>query len=126
VKRYLLDTHLIYWWMTANPRLGEAARRIIESAEIIISTTSLWEMVLKNAKGKLPLPDGSLTDAFEQQGFILLPVLPRHVEAARHLDCPHPDPFDRLLIAQARDECMPLLTCDSALLALGINGILPG
>jgi PIN domain nuclease of toxin-antitoxin system len=126
VKRYLLDTHLIYWWMTADARLGKTTRRIIAKSEIVVSTASVWEMVLKNAKGKLPLPQGTITDHLEAQGFVLLPILPRHVEAARSLTCAHPDPFDRLLIAQAQDERLTLLTRDAAILELGLNGVMKG
>lgn len=122
MKRYLLDTHLIYWWMTADPRLGEATQRLIAESEMVVSAASVWEMVLKNAKGKLPLPQGSLTEQLEAQGFTLLPILPRHIEAVRSLTCAHADPFDRLLIAQARDERLTLLTRDMAVLALGLDG----
>ena len=126
MKRYLLDTHLIYWWMTADAGLGTTMQRIIAKSEIIVSTASMWEMVLKNAKGKLPLPDGSLTDQLGAQGFILLPILPRHIEAARKLRCEHADPFDRLLIAQAQDERLTLLTRDVAILGLKLEGVAKG
>lgn len=126
MKRYLLDTHLIYWWMTADVRLGKATQRIIAKSEIVVSTASLWEMVLKNAKGKLPLPQGSLTEQLEAQGFALLAILPRHIEAARSLICAHADPFDRLLIAQAYDERLTLLTRDAAILELGLDGMAKG
>lgn len=123
MKRYLLDTHLIYWWMTADAKLGKATQRIIAKSEIAVSTASVWEMVLKNARGKLPLPQGSLVEQFEAQGFVILPILPRHIEAVRHLDCAHADPFDRLLIAQARDERLTLLTRDAAMLGLRLDCI---
>ena len=126
MKRYLLDTHLIYWWMTADTRLGKATQRIIANSEIVVSTASLWEMVLKNAKGKLPLPQGSITEQLEAQGFTLLPILPRHIEAARSLTCTHSDPFDRLLISQAYDERLLLLTRNAAILELGLDGVSKG
>jgi PIN domain nuclease of toxin-antitoxin system len=126
VKRYLLDTHLIYWWMTADARLGKATQRTIEKSEIIISTASLWEMALKNSKGKLPLPQGSLTEQLEAQGFVLLPILPRHIEAVRSLTCTHADPFDRLIIAQTYDERLTLLTRDAAILELGLDVVVKG
>ena len=126
MKRYLLDTHLIYWWMTGDARLGKATQRIIAKSEIIVSAASVWEMALKNAKGKLPLPQGSITEQLEAQGFVLLSILPRHIEAARSLTCAHTDPFDRLLIAQACDERLTLLTRDTALLGLELNVILKG
>ena len=123
MKRYLLDTHLIYWWMTADAKLGKAARRIIAKADIVVSIASVWEMVLKNAKGKLPLPQGALVEQFEVQGFTMLPILPRHIETVRRLDCSHADPFDRLLIAQAQDERLTLLTRDAAMLGLRLDCI---
>jgi PIN domain nuclease of toxin-antitoxin system len=126
MKRYLLDTHLIYWWMTADKQLGNATQNLIAESEILVSTVSIWEMVLKNAKGKLPLPQGKITEQIQSQGFTLLPILPRHIEATRNLICSHPDPFDRLLIAQARDEQLILLTRDSAILALGFSGVEKG
>ena len=126
MKRYLLDTHLIYWWMTADARLGKATQRIIAKSEIVVSTASIWEMTLKNAKGKLPLPQGAITEQLEAQGFALLPILPRHIEAMRSLACVHADPFDRLLIAQAYDERLTLLTRDAAILGLGLDGVVKG
>lgn len=126
MKRYLLDTHLVYWWMTGDARLGKATRSVIAKSEIIVSTASVWEMVLKNAKGKLPLPQGAIAEQLEAQGFVILPILPRHIEAARSLTCTHADPFDRLLIAQAYDERLTLLTCDAAILALGLDEVLEG
>jgi PIN domain nuclease of toxin-antitoxin system len=91
-----------------------------------VSTASIWEMVLKNAKGKLPLPLGSLTEQLEAQGFLLLPILPRHIEEVRRQTCAHADPFDRLLIAQAHDEKLTLLTRDAAILGLGLDGVVQG
>lgn len=126
MKRYLLDTHLIYWWMTADTCLGKPTQRLIEKSEIVVSAASVWEMLLKNAKGKLPLPQGAITEQLEAQGFVLLPILPRHLEALRSLTCAHPDPFDCLLIAQAQDERLTLLTRDVALLGLGLNGVVKG
>lgn len=126
MKRCLLDTHLVYWWMTADARLGEASQRIIATSEIVVSIASVWEMVLKNAKGKLPLPQGAITEQLEAQGFVLLPILPRHIEAVRRLTCAHADPFDRLLIAQAQDERLELLTRDAAILDLGLDGVVKG
>ena len=123
MKRYLLDTHLIYWWMTADAKLGKGTQRIIAKSEIVVSIASVWEMVLKNAKGKLPLPRGSLVGQLEAQGFIMLPILPRHIDTVRHLDCSHADPFDLLLIAQARDERLTLLTRDAAILGLRLDCI---
>lgn len=67
-----------------------------------------------------------LGEQLAAQGFVLLPILPRHIEALRALDIPHPDPFDRLLIAQAQDERLTLLTRDAAILLLGRDGVVKG
>ena len=122
----MLDTHLVYWWMTGDARLGKMSQRIITQYEIIVSTVSIWEMVLKNAKGKLPLPQGSIAEQLEAQGFVILSILPRHIEAARNLTCTHADPFDRLILAQAYDERLTLLTRDAAILALGLDAVEEG
>lgn len=126
MNRYLLDTHLIYWWMTADARLGKTTQRIIAKSEIVVSTASIWEMVLKNAKGKLPLPQGAITEQLQAQSFVLLPIFPRHIEAARGLTCAHADPFDRLLIAQTQNERLTLLTRDAAILELGLSEVVKG
>jgi PIN domain nuclease of toxin-antitoxin system len=112
--------------MTNDSRLGKASQRLIAKSEIVVSAVSVWEMVLKNAKGKLPLPEGSLVEQLAAQGFIVLAMLPRHIEAVRHLQCTHNDPFDRLLIAQAVDEKLILLTRDAAILGLGLSGVAEG
>ena len=112
--------------MTGDARLGKVIQRTIAQSEIIVGTASLWEMVLKNGKGKLPLPEGSLTEQLEAQGFVILPILPRRIEAARGLTCTHAEPFDRLLIAQAYNERLTLLTRDAAILALGLDDVVEG
>jgi PIN domain nuclease of toxin-antitoxin system len=109
--------------MTGDACLSKTTQRLIAKSEIVVSAVSIWEMVLKNAKGKLPLPQGALAEQFEAQGFIVLPVLPRHIETVRYLQCVHNDPFDRLLIAQALDEKLTLLTRDTAILGLKLNGV---
>lgn len=117
---YLIDTHLLYWWMTAAPVLGAAATRRLGEADIAVSCASLWEMVIKNRKGKLPLPDRPLGPEVVAQGFSLLAITPRHLEALRGLDIPHEDPFDRLLLATAAAEGRTFLTRDGPLLDLGL------
>jgi PIN domain nuclease of toxin-antitoxin system len=124
VKRYLLDTHLVYWWMTADTKLGKPTQRLIIKSEIIVSAASLWEMTLKNARQKLPLPKGPIAEQVEAQGFLLLPIFPRHIDAVRRLNFVHPDPFDRMLIAQANNEGLTFLTRDEGILGLGLDGVM--
>ena len=112
--------------MMGDKRLGANAKRIIAKSEIIVSVASVWEMLLKNARGKLPLPQGAVVESLEAQGFVMLPILPRHIEAVSRLSCVHADPFDRLLIAQAIDERLTLLTRDAAILALKFDCVAQG
>ncbi len=114
--RYLIDTHIIYWWMMNQPNLGEATIRKLREADIAVSVATFWEMILKNRKGKLPLPDAPLHQEVEAQGFRLLPITSVHLEALRGLDIPHEDPFDRLLIATAVAEQCVFLTRDGPIL----------
>lgn len=119
-QRFLLDTHLLYWWMTADARLGAATAKLIAEGDIAISVVSLWEMLLKNRKGKLPLPDTPLAASIESQGFATFPLHARHLEAAHGLHIGHDDPFDHLLVAIAGVEGCTFLTRDKAILAAGI------
>ncbi len=123
MSTYLLDTHLLYWWMTADPQLGDKAQRTIAESEIVVSVASLWEMALKNAKGKLPLPNGDILKSLAAQGFSILPILPAHIDAVRTLPTAHSDPFDCLLIAQATVSKLTLLTEGKALLKLGLKNV---
>ena len=122
---YLLDTHLVYWWMTGDARLGRSATKLIATAQCTVSAATLWEMVLKNARGKLPLPDGPIAASLEDQGFRIVPLAPAHVEASRLLDIDHPDPFDRVLLATARAEGLLFLTRDNSLIAASRHRGLP-
>ena len=125
MTRYLLDTHVIYRWMRDDRRLGRELRRILAEAECAVSVASVWEMLIKNGKGKLPLPAGSLTGALEAQGFRVLTITGRHVEATRRFDQAIADPFDRLLVATAAEEGMLLVTQDGAILDLAEKSRLP-
>ena len=125
MTRYLLDTHVIYRWMRNDRRLGRDLRGILARSDCTVSAASLWEMVIKNSRGKLPLPKGSLGDALEAQGFALLSIYARHVEATRRFDQAIVDPFDRLLVATAAEENMLLLTQDASMLALAARTRLP-
>ena len=78
----------------------------------------MWEMTIKSARGKLPLPAGSLVEALEGQGFDILSISGLHVEATRRFDQAVRDPFDRLLLATAAEEGMLLLTQDADILEL--------
>jgi PIN domain nuclease of toxin-antitoxin system len=123
-SRYLLDTHLVYWWMTNDAALGKAARQLISEADIAVSVVSLWELIIKNRKGKLSLPEAPLAQSLEAQGFAVLPARGDHIESSRGIRLNHGDPFDRLLVATARAEGCIFLTRDRAILSAGLAYVL--
>lgn len=110
----LLDSHALLWFVAGDQkRIGKALRARIEADATTISTASLWEIAIKASLGELDAPD-DLPERVEQLGFELLPVTSDHAWQVRHLPVHHRDPFDRLLIAQAQVERLPILTADPA------------
>jgi PIN domain nuclease of toxin-antitoxin system len=112
----LLDTHIVYWWMTDDRRLDRHLRRLVSRGDAVVSAASIWEMAIKNAKGKLPLPSSPIAEGLQNAGFRVLSITATHAEATRALPAAHPDPFDRLLLGTAICERMQLLTTDRALI----------
>ncbi len=112
----LLDTHVFLWWDARSPRLGEAARRVIAAPanRIYVSAASIWEIAIKRRLGKLAFT-GSPLAAIRANSFVEVPASGDDCEAAGDMDWAHADPFDRLIIAQARGRGMTLVTADSAM-----------
>ncbi|MHB8987072.1 MAG: type II toxin-antitoxin system VapC family toxin [Eubacteriales bacterium] len=113
----LLDTHTFLWWITDDLRLSPRVREIIgdEENELFLSSASGWEMAIKARLGKLDLPAGLISFVAEQMAINAIDPLPVEMSHALHVyNLPdyHRDPFDRILIAQARLENMPILTSD--------------
>ena len=117
--RYLLDTHVLLWALTDDARLDPEARSRIDGAEVFVSAASIWELSIKVALGKLHCDPRQVLAALEPTGFSMLPVTGEHAAAVCELPMHHRDPFDRLLIIQARHERMLLLTADRTLDAYG-------
>ena len=118
----LLDTNVLLWLMVDSCRLGDQARsRITTAPRVYVSSVSVLEIVIKNMLGRLDLPGGDrFPGVFTQAGLVELPFAVRHADAMRmHARLARHDPFDRMLLAQAEAEAMPLLTSDSALIELG-------
>ena len=121
MPRILLDTHVALWWFAASPRLSHSARSEIERSECWLSACSIWEVTIKFKLGKLPVAPHTLLDAARAADFRLLAISPEHAAATSGLPELHSDPFDRLLIAQARENGLTLLTADRQLAAYGAH-----
>jgi PIN domain nuclease of toxin-antitoxin system len=116
--RYLFDTQVVIWAAHGSARLPKLARDLIEdeAAVPVVSVVSLWEVALKAAKQRsFPVYPYLLRRAMLALGWEELPVIGGHVLAVTHLPLLHHDPFDRLLLAQAIEEDMLLVTTDSAI-----------
>jgi PIN domain nuclease of toxin-antitoxin system len=103
--KYLLDTHVIIWWLDDPDRLSKKARDVLVDARnvIFISAASIWEIGLKVRRGKLTVPD-NYVDYLREDGFAFLDITMEHSLSAPQLPLHHEDPFDRLLVAQAHLE----------------------
>src|SRR5215212_3244255 len=98
----LLNTHVLLWLLDDNPRLGLDARQLITaSSPVYVSAASTWELAIKAAIGKLTVPD-DVDDAIDSSALRDLPITRRHTLASDRTALPHEDPFDALLIAQAK------------------------
>jgi PIN domain nuclease of toxin-antitoxin system len=117
--RVLIDTHLLLWALGAPARLPPKARRIIRDADVYVSAASIWEVSIKAALGKLRADPQEVLEALQPAGFLSLPITGEHAARVAILPPVHRDPFDRLLIAQALEEPMRLLTDDAVLGAYG-------
>ena len=123
--RLLLDTHALLWMLRADPRLSPRAAAAIQAAdEVLVSAVSGYEICLKHRVGKMP-EAAALADAFEAEvaraDCTQLPVTLTHAVAAGKLDPSHRDPFDRLLIAQALVERVPLVSNEQLFDAFGVE-----
>lgn len=110
--RLLLDTHVALWWWANDKQLGLTAREAIADASLVfISAASAWEIAIKSALGRVRLPQ-SFAEGVRGSGFIELPVGFNHAAAVEFLPSHHADPFDRMLLAQAKVERLVLVTHD--------------
>lgn len=121
MPRLLLDTHIFIWIRTAPEKLRSAERRALDGAALrLISAVSLWEIALLASAGRIAAAE-SLFAVPEE--FELLPVLPEHCRQLLDLPQHHRDPFDRMLIAQARVEELTLITRDRSISAYRSAGL---
>jgi PIN domain nuclease of toxin-antitoxin system len=112
---YLLDTHAFLWWRSDPSRIPAPAQEVIGRADlVVVSAASAWEAAIKTALGRLGLPE-PLEAGVVASGFERLPITFAHAEEAAALPPHHKDPFDRMLVAQARVENLVLVTHDRQL-----------
>jgi PIN domain nuclease of toxin-antitoxin system len=126
--RLLLDTHSFLWFISGSPRLSVPARQAIEDPDNIsyLSSASLWEMAIKVSLGKLSLAQPFETLIPQQlalNGIEILDITIAHTALVAQLPFHHRDPFDRLLLAQAQVERMPIIGNDPSFDAYGIARI---
>ena len=124
--RLLLDTHAFLWFVGGDPQITPHARQLIEDPanQSLLSMASLWEMAIKLSIGKLGFGQSFESFVSEQlsgNGMELLGIALPHLAVVASLPFHHRDPFDRLLVAQAMHEQMPMISADPAFDAYGIR-----
>jgi PIN domain nuclease of toxin-antitoxin system len=119
--RLLLDTHAAAWFLAADPQLSPAARAAITDPdnEILLSAVVVWEITIKRALGKLPV-DQRYLPLLLDSGAVPLAITLDHARAVEELPPHHRDPFDRLLVAQARAERATIVTGDEQIAAYDV------
>ncbi|NJL91488.1 MAG: type II toxin-antitoxin system VapC family toxin [Coleofasciculaceae cyanobacterium SM2_1_6] len=114
----LLDTHVLIWFFSGDEKLSDNAKNLIEDVDNIkyIGVASIWEMAIKQSKGKLTLSlplDNYIQEKIKLEDFQLLNIKLSHLKVVSQLPFHHSDPFDRLLIAQAIVENISIISQDS-------------
>ncbi len=123
---FLLDTHALLWWMLDDERLSPAARETIADVdnELVWSVVGTWEIAIKAGLGRIDLP-GSLADllgtTLRAQAIAILPIHQAHALRVERLPAHHRDPFDRMLVAQAVEEDLVVVSKDTALAAYDVE-----
>ena len=119
----LLDTHLALWYAYEPTRLPKKAAKLISARDsaLTVSWASLWEVAIKASLGRddFRVDPRQLADTLVEEGFVLLPLRIEHLSRVLALPWVHRDPFDRMLVAQAIEEKLTLLTTDSTLAGYG-------
>ena len=116
---YLIDTHILLWWVFDEPKLDKNCRDIIRDPDntIIVSSVSAWEIATKYRIGKLPEAKQIVeqySDILRQAKFIEMAIATNHALRAGSLPIAHRDPFDRMIMAQAEIENLPVISYDAA------------
>ncbi len=119
----LLDTHVFLWAVDNNPNLSPVAKEaIVDGHNIVyVSAATAWEISIKRAIGKLKVPESDYLEELRLHRFMPLSITTEHALAVENLPTHHKDPFDRMLIAQAQEENLALVTRDPRLKAYDVR-----
>ena len=125
MEKYLLDTHIILWYFQGNENLSSLSRKIIESESCFCSIISLWEIAIKQKLNKLDFTISItyLEELCMESGLKIIPITSEALELTKSLPFIHNDPFDRLLICQAKTEDLCIITKDSIIPSYSVNTI---
>lgn len=120
--KYLLDTHVIIWWLNTPNKIKNSTQKIIKDKKniIYISSVTIWEIAIKKQSNKIKIPSNFL-EALKSEQFKLLDLIAEESLSVINLPSIHKDPFDRLLIAQAKLNDLTLITKDKKILKYPIN-----
>ena len=128
--KVLVDTHCWLWALARPEALNAEVASLLgdDETEVVLSAASVWEIAIKSAIGKLKVTatDESVFDIIEQQPVTRLPMLHSHARHVANLPPHHADPFDRMLIAQAQVEKLPIVTADDEFLRYDVEVIWAG
>jgi len=124
--RVLLDTHVFLWWITDDRRVSARARDVLSSARNVLffSAASGWEIAIKAGLGRIELPsplERFLTLQLRENCIQVLPIQLSHALRVHALPLRHRDPFDRMLVAQAQLEKLPILSADARIAEYGVE-----
>jgi PIN domain nuclease of toxin-antitoxin system len=122
----LIDAHALLWFLAGSSKLSAKALECIQNAQntLFVSPATLWEISIKDALGKLILPepfDQIFPARLDASSILILPILMPHLHEHRQLPFHHHDPFDRLVIAQALADDLTLISCDTEFRAYGVK-----
>ena len=124
----LLDTHIVLWWFQGAAKLSAKAKRLLRDSDVtvLVSAVSAWEIAIKYKAGKLDASSGLISrfqSSLEEEHFVELPITAAHAIRAGLLEGSHKDLFDRMIIAQARMESVPVVSTDPCFDAFKVTRI---
>lgn len=123
---FLIDTHTLLWYLKDSPELSKKSTEIINTEPtIFVSIVSLWEITIKKSIGKLQIDKSisEIEDLCIKKEISILPIKSKHLDYLELLEKIHNDPFDRLLICQAKTEDLCIITKDSIIPSYSVNTI---